>query len=374
VSVILCAATTSGSLLLLTFLSKFAVLLVTGHQLLFAVPLLTAIGVTMGFAAFDSRRGLIDRVQPSFFEITTAMAFQYFAEQEVDIAIVEVGLGGRFDSTNILHPLLSVITNIGYDHQQFLGDTLPEIAREKAGIIKHRVPVIIGEEQDETTEVFEEMGHQQEAGLFFTSKHCYYEITDQNTTHLSFSVYQDDKKVFHNLTTDCPASFQLRNILTTLQALNYLPSPFSITKDAVDQGLRKVRKQTGLMGRWQILSHQPLTIADGAHNKEGILEVTKQLNPISYSNLRIVYGCVADKQVDELLPLFPANAMFYLCEPAIDRKMPLDQLSNTAHTNGLHYNSFNGVKEAYQAARNDAGDNDLIFVGGSIFVVAEIIR
>ena len=289
--------------------------------------------------------------QLSFFEMTVGMAFDYFSRQKVDIAIIEVGLGGRLDSTNIITPLVSVITNIGFDHMQFLGNTLEQIAFEKAGIIKPKIPVVIGETLSETKPVF-------------------VEIAKKNNSDISFAD-QEISKIFKS---DLKGNYQTHNIKTVLQALKKVPKyPFLISEKHIKAGLLNVVKNTGLQGRWQILQHNPKIICDTAHNKEGLTYVMNQLKEENYQNLHIVFGVVNDKDLNSILPLMPKQATYYFCKPNIERGLNVDILKQTFNDYGMKGESFSSVNQALLEAKKNAFENDLIYVGGSTFVVAEIV-
>jgi dihydrofolate synthase/folylpolyglutamate synthase len=284
----------------------------------------------------------------SFFEMTVGMAFQYFAQQEVNVAVVEVGLGGRLDSTNIITPKVSVITNIGLDHTQFLGETLPEIAFEKAGIIKRNVPVIIGERQPEIENVFLNKAKQENAGIEFASDNeGYYE-------------------------TDLLGEYQEKNSKTAVAAVKRIKG-YSISEENIKEGLKNVVRNTNLIGRWQILQTEPKVICDTAHNKEGLSIVLNQLKKEKYDSLHIVLGVVSDKKLNEVLSLFPKNARYYFCKPNIPRGMKVEELMEVSKVFGLKGNKYNSVNQAYNDAKNNSVKNDLIYVGGSTFVVAEIL-
>ena len=286
----------------------------------------------------------------SFFEMTVGMAFDYFAKQKVDIAIVEVGLGGRLDSTNIIIPEVSVITNIGLDHTQFLGETLPEIAFEKAGIIKQIIPVVVGEYQKETIAVFKKIAEVHNSHLFVASE-------NRNS-------YQSDLKGY----------YQTHNIKTAVQTIDILKTKgFKILENDIKNGLLKVVKNTGLLGRWQILKKQPKVICDTGHNREALKYVFKQLQEESYENLHIVLGVVNDKNLDSILPLFPKNAHYYFCKPNIPRGLDAQILQSHGETSSLFGNRYDSVYDAYNSALKLAKNNDLIFIGGSTFVVAEVL-
>lgn len=286
----------------------------------------------------------------SFFEMTVGMAFDYFAKQKVDFAVVEVGLGGRLDSTNIIIPEVSVITNIGLDHTQFLGETLPEIAFEKAGIIKHLIPVVVGEYQKETIAVFENKAR-------------------ENNSHLIVA-----KDIKNRYQSDLKGYYQAHNIKTAVQTIKILKTKgFKILEDNIKTGLLKVVKNTGLLGRWQILKKQPKVICDTGHNREGLSYVFKQLQEESFKNLHIVLGVVNDKNLDSILPLFPSKASYYFCKPNIPRGLDAQELQLQSETYGLVGNLYDSVNDAYNSAVKSAKKEDLIFVGGSTFVVAEVL-
>ncbi len=284
----------------------------------------------------------------SFFEMTVGMAFNYFAEEKVDIAIIEVGLGGRLDSTNIINPEISVITNIGLDHTQFLGETLPEIAFEKAGIIKKDIPVVVGERQKEVEHVFIEK-----------SSKINSEITFASDDHLNYK-------------TDLLGDYQLNNVKTTVIALDKLKD-FKISEENKRVGLLNVVKNTNFKGRWQVLQEKPKVICDTAHNKEGLFYVLNQLKNEEYEKLHIVLGVVSDKKLEEILPMFPEKAQYYFCKPDIPRGMDEKKLQKDAKKNNLIGERFDSVNQAYKKARSVLKDKDVLFVGGSTFVVAEII-
>jgi len=287
----------------------------------------------------------------SFFEMTVGLAFEYFAKQKVDIAIIEVGLGGRLDSTNIILPEVSVITNIGLDHTQFLGETLPEIAFEKAGIIKTQTPVVIGEYQEEIIHVFEEKAKQNKAKLYLASK---------NIT----KTFQSDLK----------GNYQQNNIKTVVQTISVLENNgFKISKENLRVGLQNVVKNTGLLGRWQLINTMPKAICDTGHNKEGLLYVLKQLKEEQFDKLHFIFGVVNDKDLSTILHLFPKEAIYYFCKPNIPRGLSEKELQNQCFKYGLEGASYKSVEKAYKTALKNASKNDLIFIGGSTFVVAEIV-
>ena len=287
----------------------------------------------------------------SFFEMTVGMAFDYFAKQKVDVAIVEVGLGGRLDSTNIITPLVSVITNIGMDHTQFLGNTLKAIAFEKAGIIKPNVPAVIGETQKETKSVF-------------------IEVAKKNNADISFA----DHEIKEIYDSDLRGTYQFNNIKTVRQTLKKVPKGiFVISEDNIRKGLQNVIKNTGLRGRWETLQQYPKVICDVAHNKEGLSYVFKQLEKENYRKLHFVFGVVNDKDLSSILPLMPKQATYYYCKPNIERGLDVNLLKQISNDYGLVGDAYLSVKAAFEAAKSNTQDNDLIYVGGSTFVVAEVI-
>ena len=298
----------------------------------------------------ESHKGFLETQKLSFFELTVGMAFDHFSRQKVDIAIVEVGLGGRLDSTNIIQPIISVITNIGYDHMQFLGDTLPEIAAEKAGIIKPKTPVVIGETQKEVSQVFIKVARRLQAPIYFADQH-------------PSKSYESDLK----------GDYQLKNIKTVLQTIKLLVDMgYTIGEEAMLEGIKNVSRNTGLKGRWQILNTKPKTICDTAHNQDGLSLVMKQLAKESYRNLHLVVGVVNDKDLKSVLTLFPKSAQYYFCKPDIPRGLDAKLLKEEAKAYGLHGDVYESVEAAFRQATQNAAEDDLVFIGGSTFVVAEL--
>ncbi|MFD0792581.1 bifunctional folylpolyglutamate synthase/dihydrofolate synthase [Mucilaginibacter litoreus] len=311
-----------------------------------------------------------DHIKPSFFEMTVALAFDVFAKQQVDIAVIEVGLGGRLDSTNIITPLLSVITNIGWDHMNMLGNTLELIAGEKAGIIKPNIPVIVGEYQPEVAEVFVNKAQEQQSELTFASE--VKSVTVSADT--SESAYIDIKADKLSLQLDLTGVYQLKNVKTVLTAVDELRKQgFDIKDEHICTALKQVRTLTGLHGRWETISMQPLTICDTGHNPDGISEVLKNIAAVNYNKLHFVIGMVNDKDITKVLAMLPKGAIYYFCKPDIPRGLEAKILQLQAAEFGLNGNVYAGVKDALAAAQRAASDNDLVFVGGSTFVVAEII-
>ena len=313
-------------------------------------------------------------IQPSFFEITFGMALDYFRSQEVDIVVMETGMGGRLDSSNVVEPIVTLITNIGLDHTQFLGDTLEKIAVEKAGIIKNEVPVIIGEKQNEVRAVFENMANEKEAPLFFSADFVKLE-TRFSEKKLCFDVRINGRKkgVFCIPLLGKYQEHNLRAVLATLYQLDAEGS-FPLSDENIRKGLACVVKSTGIIGRWQILSEQPKVICDTGHNEDGLNYVIEQLKNEKYKRLHFVLGMVNDKNIEKVLSLLPKNAIYYYCKADIPRGLPVKELETTAIKIGLSGKSFRSVKEAFEAAKEKADINDLIFVGGSTFIVAEVLK
>ncbi|MBP7273415.1 MAG: bifunctional folylpolyglutamate synthase/dihydrofolate synthase [Saprospiraceae bacterium] len=312
----------------------------------------------------------IEKIQPSFFEIGVAMAFDYFASQQVDIAVVETGLGGRLDSTNIINPLLSVITNISFDHQNLLGETLPLIAVEKAGIIKPNTPVIIGETQSEVKAVFEQEARLLNAPITFADKHFSAKIIEQTFENIVFDVQPKYDKLSVNLSGD----YQSKNIVTVLAVLDVLQKQgIKLNISDIRFGLAQLKSLTRFMGRWQQLGDTPLIIADSAHNVGGLQYVMLQLRQLAFKKLHIVMGMVNDKDIDKMLQLFPENATYYFCKANIPRGMAARMLQEKASAFGLHGKVYFSVKRALAAAKKSASPDDVIYVGGSTFVVAEVL-
>lgn len=315
---------------------------------------------------------LITEIEPSFFEITVVMAFDYFVFCGVDIAIVEVGLGGRLDSTNVIRPELSVITNIGWDHKDILGDTLEKIAAEKAGIIKPNVPVVISERQPGIDKVFLDRAKKQKSTLFFASEEYHVEqhVTDGQVT---LEVLRDREVLLNEITLPLQGFYQRKNIAGVLKTVNLMRGMgWTITGQQLRQGLEQVVQQTGLKGRWQILSHQPLTVCDTGHNVDGIHEVVRQIEAQAYRKLFMVIGMVKDKDIRDVLALLPKDANYYFCQAKIPRALDAESLSGMALAAGLTGKVVADVNEAIGEARKQATKDDMIFIGGSTFVVAEI--
>ena len=327
-----------------------------------------------------ARRADFEEIAPSFFEMTVALAFDVFAKEKVDIAMVEVGLGGRLDSTNIITPLLSVITNIGWDHMNMLGDTLQLIAGEKAGIIKPGIPVVISETQPETAHIFIDKAKQEGSPITFASEVWTIEekskFKSQNSK-LEIEAHYSPLTTHHSPLTialDLTGTYQLKNIKGVLSAVDELRKQgFVITDEHITTALKQVKTLTGLHGRWEVSNMQPLTICDTGHNPDGIQEVLKNIAAVDYQQLHFVIGMVNDKDITKVLAMLPTNAIYYFCKPDIPRGLEAESMQQQAANFGLHGNTYSSVKVALSAAQANATDKDLVFAGGSTFVVAEVI-
>ena len=308
-------------------------------------------------------------IQPSFFELTVIMAFNYFAKAEVDIAIIEVGLGGRLDSTNIITPELSVITNISLDHTNLLGNTLAEIAHEKAGIIKPEIPVVIGETNIETQKVFQMKAKSGKSPILFADQE--FIITKDGN---GFCGSYQCQQYLSNIELELKGSYQLKNLPTIIASIDCLRKlGWKISNDAILHGLKNVIQQTGLLGRWQKLQSNPTVICDTGHNEAGVREIVAQLKTLKFEKLHLIWGMANDKSADKILQLLPKTATYYFTQAKIDRALPAETLQAEAQQYNLIGNTYASVQEAYQEALIAANQNDLIFVGGSTFIVAEVL-
>jgi dihydrofolate synthase/folylpolyglutamate synthase len=320
-------------------------------------------------------KDIIESLKPSFFEMTVAMAFNYFAECNVDVAVIEVGLGGRLDSTNIIKPVLSVITNIGHDHLDLLGDTLEKIAVEKAGIIKRNVPVIISETQPETKNVFIKKAEENGTSIMFADEVFSCDLK-QNKNLTSGREYLMTELSTNNKLkgkTFLGGNYQSKNLQAVFTAFKLLKNIFKVSEKNVSEGIRNVIINTGIQGRWQILSSSPLTICDTGHNKEGLEYVMNQIKKVPSSALHIVIGFVNDKDLGSVLPLFPTNAIYYFTKASVPRALNEIKLKMEAEKYGLAGQSYPDVRTALYWARKQANESDVIFIGGSTFVVAEVV-
>lgn len=318
-------------------------------------------------------RPLIEALEPSFFEITVAMAFSWFARQKVDIAVIEVGLGGRLDSTNIITPVLSVITNISYDHTNMLGNTLEEIAGEKAGIIKPEIPVVVGETLPETKPVFEQKAKEADAPVYFANELRWVSEWKQEKQKLVVTVgiqHTDERKEY---VLEVTGLYQIKNLLTVLEAIYRLQlQGWKIAETNIDEGLLHVKKLTGLHGRWETIHHNPFTVLDVGHNEDGIKQIVEQLEHCNFQKLHIVIGFVKDKDIDKLLSLLPKYADYYFTKAQIPRALPENNLAAKAKEFDLNGKAFPEVMQALQQAIDYAHKDDMILVCGSVFIVAEV--
>lgn len=318
---------------------------------------------------------MIDKLEPSFFEITVAMAFEYFAQQHVDIAIVETGLGGRLDSTNIIIPELSIITNIGWDHMNLLGDSLDKIALEKAGIIKKGVHVVVGETNDITQPVFEKIAAEKNATLTIAAKNRQIMEWHWDKHQLVVEVAERQKTDHKIFRLDLAGLYQTKNLLTVLEACSVLKKQeWNITDEIIQHALREVKKSTGLHGRWDIIGEHPLTILDVAHNEDGIKQVLEQVEMTDHHELHIILGMVNDKAIDRVLAQLPKTANYYFTQSQIPRALPAGSLLQMATEYGLKGRAYPDVNTALKDAKTLANKSDLLIVCGSIFLVAEVER
>lgn len=317
----------------------------------------------------DTYKSEFERIKPSFFEMTVALAFSYFRDRNVDYCVIETGLGGRLDSTNIITPILSIITNISKDHVNMLGDTLPEIAFEKAGIIKPQVPVVIGESQDEVSTVFIDKALQSNASIEWADKHTKLIEIGKNT----YDVVIDDEVWIKALNSPLSGPFMTNNLISSLYAIYQLSKLIKFDKVKFKSFFPQMVEKTKYMGRWVKLGDSPMIIADSAHNEGGLKKVIETLNTYDCKKMRIVLGFVNDKEISDVLSLFPSNAEYYFAKANIPRGLDAEELRMLASNYNLLGKSYKNVQQAFNAAKEDATEKDLIFVGGSIFVVAEVI-
>lgn len=312
-------------------------------------------------------------IKPSFFEMTVAMAFDYFAKEKVDIAIIETGMGGRLDSTNVISPILSIITNIGFDHTQFLGDTISQIASEKAGIIKANTPILINEYNDESAPVFIAKAEKENAPLFFANDVC--QIEDHSTEIFQKDLIAHFSSISIPIISPLAGDYQLKNIGGVVSAIQLLNkhSAFALETKHIQSGIENVVKNTDFFGRWQLIQENPTIVCDTAHNKHGLCLTLPKLNQLPHKKKHIILGVVNDKEVDKILPLFPKNAEYYFCKATIPRALDSEILHEKAQIHQLLGHSFPSVEEAIIEALNNAQKDDLIFIGGSTFVVADAL-
>ena len=313
-----------------------------------------------------------EEIQPSFFELTFVMALEYFVHQNVEVAVIETGLGGRLDSTNVITPVLSVITNIGFDHMDILGNSLEKIAFEKAGIIKPRVPVIIGEVLPETKLIFQQKADETCSPIYFAEEK--FEIISLNSTDkaLEIELLDRSKNQKINYTLDLPALYQAKNLLPVLTAIGLLKNDFTLKDNNIQKAMRNVKNLTDFHGRWEVIHRKPLVVLDVAHNADGIQQLMNQVNSSSYKKLHIIFGIVKDKEIDKVLERLPPKARYYFTRAQIPRALPEDELRARAAGFQLRGNSYNDVNSALKAAMDVASEEDLIIICGSIFVVGEV--
>nr|WP_282189238.1 folylpolyglutamate synthase/dihydrofolate synthase family protein [Maribellus sp. YY47] len=315
------------------------------------------------------------KIEPSFFELTVAMAFDYFAQQKVDVAVIEVGLGGRLDSTNIIMPEVGIITNIGFDHTNLLGETLELIAGEKAGIIKKNIPVVIGETQEETKAVFLNKVREVNAPIYFADQEYKVAYATRGVDGMqNLQVDKNNEPFYRDLKLDLLGLYQHKNLPTVLKAVDILNDRgFKIAEQDLRTGLKQVKEASGLQGRWQIIGANPMVVCDTGHNSDGIKEVVEQINFTPHKKLHFVFGTVGDKNPDKVLGLLPKNASYYFVKANIERALDAEVLKQHAAGFGLIGDTYSSVNEGFKKALENAGEKDLVFVGGSTFVVAEII-
>jgi len=318
----------------------------------------------------EQNKEIIKNLKPSFFEMTVALAFEYFSNEKVDIAVIEVGMGGRLDSTNIISPLVSVITNIGLDHTAFLGDNLKAIAGEKASIIKAGIPAVVGEWDAETASVFLSKALQSNTSVVFADKVRKLQVNNKNNG--PFTVEFNSQPEFLNISLDLLGDYQKKNLFTTITTLQIVRDQLDISTEDIINGLSNVIANTGLKGRWQIISDAPKVICDTGHNKEGLSYIVNQLKNENFEKLHIVWGMVNDKDIDSVLELLPKTAKYYFTKASIPRALNEITLMRQAKTVGLQGSAYANVELALKKAKEAANENDIIFIGGSTFVVAEI--
>jgi|WetSurMetagenome_2_1015567.scaffolds.fasta_scaffold01712_9 dihydrofolate synthase / folylpolyglutamate synthase len=323
----------------------------------------------------EGNKDILESVSPSFFEMTVAIAFNFFAEKEVDVAVIEVGLGGRLDSTNIIIPALSIITNIGHDHMDLLGDTIGKVAVEKAGIIKDKIPVVISETQIETKDIFTERAAACTSEIIFADSgwKCELNLDFNQEGRRKYSITELSDNLQYSGESELGGNYQNKNIQAVFAAFSILKRTFSISEENIISGIGKVVTNTGLEGRWQVLGKSPLIICDTGHNKEGLEYVLEQISDISFSSLHIILGFVNDKDLTTVLPLFPVTAKYYFTKASVPRALNEEVLRLEASKSGLYGESFPTVKDALASAKSNTEKSDLIFIGGSTFIVAEVV-
>ena len=322
----------------------------------------------------EQNKTAFEKLKLSFFEMTVGMAFQYFFENKIDIAVIETGMGGRLDSTNLINPELSIITNIGLDHTQFLGETIEKIAVEKAGIIKKNTPVIIGETQNQIRNIFIEKAKLENSQILFADQNFEAELIDNKNIYYNiFNIKKNGKLFLKNIKLPLKGDYQSKNLITSVQALNILADKFGIKNEHIFEGIFKTVENTALMGRWQILKQNPITICDTGHNIDGIKYIVNQISNFHFSKLHFVIGVVNDKNIDKILKILPKEAIYYFCKAKIPRGLNAQILKEKAKIFNLDGKAYNSVTTAYQSAVRSAKKTDMIFIGGSTFIVAEVV-
>lgn len=319
-------------------------------------------------------RVIIEIIKPSFFEITVALCYAYFAHCNIDIAIIETGLGGRLDSTNVITPILSIITNISYDHTHLLGNTIEKIAFEKAGIIKPNIPILIGEYQKNTAPVFFEVAHNQNSPIYFADTHTTISYNTEKPWHTKFTVLAHNKKICANTSSPLHGAYQQKNIKTVCAAIELLQKKYgNINSKHIKNGIENTITNTHLLGRWQLLQSIPYIVCDTAHNYAGIQETMSQLASMNCNDIHIIWGMVSDKDVATIIELLPKRATYYLTKPSIERAMNTNELASYFIKHGFTYTTHTSVKQAYTKAAQKLTPQSILYIGGSTFVVADAI-
>ena len=323
----------------------------------------------------ENNKELIKRIKPSFFETAVAMAFTYFAQENVDIAIIEVGMGGRLDSTNVINPLACLITNISFDHTQFLGNSLEAIAQEKAGIIKQNTPVVISQTQKETQNVFSSKANEKNSPICFADSYLSCENVNHSQGLLKMDIYKNGVERIKNLQSSLSGYYQQKNILGVVALIDTLNQyhNFNISDEEIKQGIENLSSNFPIAGRWQTLCNKPLTICDTGHNEDGLKYVIEQIKNTPHEKLRFVLAMVNDKDVNKVLSMLDKDAEYYLSQAKIPRALPVDELAEKAMQAGLSFTKYDTISQALAQAQEDAKENDLVFVGGSTFTVAEVV-
>lgn len=320
----------------------------------------------------EKTKTISEEIKPSFFELTFVMALEYFAQQKVDVAIIETGLGGRLDSTNVITPLLSIITNISFDHKDILGDTLTKIAFEKAGIIKSNIPVVIGEAIPETKNVFLDKAKEMNSDIFFAEEKYQIISSKYDVKYLDLGILNKETNEKKNYRLDLNGLYQQKNIITVLTAIDVVKEEFLLKDEKINSALSNVKKLTGLFGRWEVIRQKPLVVLDVAHNEDGIKQLLRHITQIKFKHLHVVFGMVKDKDIQKILEQFPKDASYYFTKAQNQRALPEEELKEKAKEYHLKGNTFSDVNKALKAALANASEKDLIVVCGSVFVIAEV--